>query len=229
MRAIYLENIQNLKSGMDIPDEKIHHLNNVLRAKTGEIILLLDGCGRGRKAIIENITKRKIDLKFLDIYEGQNRLKNLTVAIGQTKKDAFDLSLKQLVEIGIEKIIILESEYSQKFELKKERIEKVLISALEQSNAFYLPELTYLRFNEFVDSNKNKIIYFSSIGTTQNEIKYDSKEEYTILLGPEGGYSLDEEELVKKMTDSVIINLPTNILRTSTAVSFCTGYFLGKS
>jgi RsmE family RNA methyltransferase len=75
-----------------------------------------------------------------------------------------------------------------------------------------------------LETNKNKI-YFSSI--TSNHQKIDAFVENTlIIIGPEGGMSESEEKVL--IESSKVINLPTFILRASTAVSFCTGFISGK-
>jgi len=90
--------------------------------------------------------------------------------------------------------------------------------------------LEILALEDFLKKSFDKLVYFSSVqGSNNEENKYYNIGETCILIGPEAGLSEEEEKLVKEMTNSEIINLPTNIMRAPTAVSFCLGYILGKS
>ena len=152
---------------------------------------------------------------------------NLAVSFGLTKKESFELSIKQLVEIGIQEINILSTEYSQRYEVKEDRMESIIESAMEQSNEANYPIINFQNFDEYLEKKKNEIIYFSSIGTENKDLIVDKNRKYNLLLGPEGGLSRKEESKVAEK-GSLVIHLPTNILRTSTAVNFCSGYMLGK-
>lgn len=223
MRAIYYKDLESLEKSCELVDEKFHHLAKVLRVQVNDEVLFLDGLGRRRKSVIKEIQKKKIICDFIEEIKFEPKLDLYKVAIGKTKREALELSLKQLVEIGVSDIYIVESEFSQRYPLKIERLNKLIESALEQSNGSYLPTISEIRFDELKNIEYKSLVYFSSISTQETKIELSDKSNL-IVIGPEGGFSRTEELEISKFSNAHILNLKTNIMRAPTAVSFCLGY-----
>ncbi|MCT4642524.1 MAG: 16S rRNA (uracil(1498)-N(3))-methyltransferase [Bacteriovoracaceae bacterium] len=222
MRALYVNNINQL---IIRDKDQIHHIKNVLRTKIGEELLLLDGKGSSQKTKVHQISKKEIELSPTDKSIFHERTHHLKVAIGQLKKDAMEIVLKQAVELGIEELVILETKYSQRYELNFSRIDKFLKLALEQSNAPYIPKINVEKFEKYIKEADN-LVYMSLHSESKNALK--SPTNATLVVGPEGGFSEDENLLLCQKNDTSIIKLPSNILRAQTAMSCGCGYILGS-
>lgn len=227
MRAVYLEDLTQQKKFCIIEGEKLHHLMNVLRVQVNDELLFLDGKGSSRKSIIKSIQKKKIECVFLEEITFTKKESVFEVALAKTKRDALELSLKQVVEIGIKKVYVFETQYSARYELKEDRLKKLLISSMLQSNSRYIPEVLSIGFSDLLMLKNKNIIYFSSINNKDDLLMGKSKTNL-IVIGPEGGLSSDEELALNKLENCKTINLPTNIMRAPTATSFCLGYCVGK-
>ena len=227
MRAIVIKNFYSKTNTFLLEGKKAQHLLHVARVKIEEEVKILDGTGHSYLTKVLNIKKKVIELEILEKRESKPKKLNLAVSFGLTKKESFELSIKQLVEIGIQEINILSTEYSQRYEVKEDRMESIIESAMEQSNQANYPIIKFQNFDEYLENEKNQIIYFSSIETENKDLIVNKNKKYNLLLGPEGGLSRKEESKVAEK-GSLVIHLPTNILRTSTAVNFCSGYTLGK-
>lgn len=226
MRALVIKNFECDSNTFILEGKKAHHLLNVIRIKVNEHVSIIDGNGSTTLVKVLETKKKKIEFKVLKSSKETKAKLNISVAFGLTKKESFELSIKQLIEIGVNNITILNTEYSQRYDLKPERLASIIESSMEQSNQSYYPEVKFQKFDDFLSEAKN-IIYFSSIGTKLGEINVDNNTNYNLVFGPEGGLSASEEEKIKNL-NSTIIHLPTNIMRTSTAVCFCSGYVLSK-
>ena len=233
MRAIFLEeeiSVIAMGEEFQLKGTSAHHLLKVLRVKVGSEVLGLNGEGQKTKLLITNVNKSKIYLKKTSI-ETQERKLNLDLAIGQTKKDAMDLILKQSVELGIRNIYIVESQHSQRYDFNFERARKLMISAMEQSNNPYLPEVKTLSLEKVPLENYKTALFFSSfaIGEEQ-DLKLSStlKDDSIILIGPEAGFNDEEENILRENPIVKTFMLETYILRSSTAISAAVGFFLGK-
>lgn len=227
MRAIFVENLKDLEDECTLDGEKFHHLAKVLRVKVNDEILFLDGNGSSRKSIVTIISKKTIECRFTQKCETTTKNSALSVALGKTKRDALELSLKQLVEIGIETIYIFNSEYSQRIEFKEERLHKLLQAALEQSNAKFIPKISFIDFEDLFKIEMENIIYFSSFRSERSDIDPKQRKNL-VIIGPEGGLSNEEESRLANLENCQTIKLPTNLMRAPTATSFCLGYCLGK-
>ena len=118
------------------------------------------------------------------------------------QRNSFEYFIEKCVEIGVDEITLIQTKHSERKNQKTERLEKIAISALKQSKQYWLPQLEI-----GVPISK----YFQSIEKTSNAFIAhcydDSKSEYsslvkpepcTILIGPEGDFSLTEVETAKQ-------------------------------
>lgn len=223
MRAIYIKNILESDEKIVLDGSVVHHFNNVLKLKIGSEILALDGNGLVCRLNLLKLNKKSAELKILS-RERVSRSFNLDIFVGQVKKEAMDLVLKQCAELGVRKVIIGQTKFSQRYPLKLERIEKLLISGIEQSNNPYLPVVEIGDF-ENLDAY-SQVIYFSSLSsdTEKNFLNLDTRD--TLLVyGPEGGYDREEESKLKEMGAN-FIHLKTPIMRTPTALACGVGFYL---
>ena len=204
-----------------------HHLINVIRLELNEEVLLLNGCGLQVKTKVSQISKREILLTQMDHQIVSRNLK-MDLALGIPKKEALELSLKQAVELGFRKIYLIRSEYSQTRFPEAERLESLIISSLEQSNSAYVPEIIHSTWEEIPATEYAEILLMDSQSNVRQSIKSNTADGRLLIVGPEGGFSPLEIEFLHQMPGIRILNLPTPILRTPTAVATGAGIILGS-
>lgn len=225
MRALYIKDLAN-ESSYIITGESLHHLVNVARIDKGEKLLLLDGKGLNITTLVEDVSRREMKLSNLD-KTNFNRTYSIDLALGVPKKDALELSLKEATELGISKVYLVRSEYSQMRLPESERIENLLISALEQSNAPYMPEISCDEWNSIPWERYKEVWLLNSQEKSNSQAQAAvEKTQHLIIIGPEGGFSEKELLYFKGIKNLRMIHLPTPILRTPTAVAAATGMML---
>lgn len=209
-----LENIYFLNS------EESKHCIKVLRLKIGDIIHLIDGNGGFYEAKIISENPKKCEIEVIKKTENYGKKKqNLSIAIAPTKNiNRYEWFLEKATEIGIDEILPFISFHSERKNIKNERLEKVIVSAIKQSIKAYKPKLYGLQsFNNLIKTNFNgqKFIAYCK---TNNHLKneYKSGSNALVLIGPEGGFSEQEVELAKKH-GFIPISLSNSRLRTETA------------
>ncbi|MDH5581398.1 MAG: 16S rRNA (uracil(1498)-N(3))-methyltransferase [Bdellovibrionales bacterium] len=226
MRAIYINHIDQ-NEFINYEGESTHHLLNVVRVQKGEKILLMDGKGLIAESEVEYIQKKKIIFKVLKrkTYPQESRI---SLAIALPKKEAFHEIYKNCVEMGIKKLIPFESDFSQNTKINYEKLNKIGINALIQSNNPYLTQLEQLcSFEEILKKSKtfDKTFVFSLDDSPMTTFEKNS--EYLIIIGPEGGLARGEiSEIVKHGAKA--IHLPLPILTAPVAACVATGFVLGK-
>lgn len=226
MRAIYYPFFENEDlSSVSLSGESAHHLN-VVRARVGEEILLLNGKGTKLFAVIVAIDKKTV---IVDIV-GRNfeaHQHSITLAIATPKKDAFEDILKIAVELGISHIRPLSSHFSQYDYAVNDRTSRLIESALVQSNNAWVPEIAQqVSLSKFLEELALPLFFFNS---RPYEIKKKNPivpSEFVVLIGPEGGFSNEEISLISQHPHTTPIHLPTPILRAPTAVATSVGYLL---
>lgn len=224
MRAVYLKDLE-INDQYFLKGDAHHHLVHVVRIEIGEKILLLDGKGLNVECEVASFNKKEVVLNKLAHKQTQLSYR-LDIALGVPKKDAFDLCMKQVVELGIHTVYLVRSDYSQMRLPENDRIEKLLISGLEQSNS---PLLTHFQETTFADidySQYQSVVLLDS----QNNVQADKfvKGNILLIVGPEGGFSPEEFQFFEKLPHLVRLNLPTPIMRTPTALSCGTGIVLQR-
>jgi len=207
------------------------HAVRVLRLAVGSRVFLVDGRGGWYEAsILEDHPKRcllKID-SFTPNYKPLSY--HLHLAISPTKNmDRFEWFLEKATEIGISTITPLLCDRTERRNLKPERLEKVLISAMKQSLKAYLPVLNpTTKIEDFLalETEGTKGIAHCYPTERKGIADLDQSGTYTFLIGPEGDFT--EEEISAALHAGFVpFHLGQSRLRTETAgVYICTAISL---
>lgn len=225
MRAHFQKNLV-IQDEYSLRDEALHHLMNVIRIEKGESLLLLDGNGLFVETSVESVTKKEIRLsKKSDFLKMRTYFFDLI--LGMPKRDALELSLKEATELGFETIYLIRSDFSQIRFPEEDRLERLLVSALEQSNAAFMPKVIFCDWKQIPWNSYRKVMLLDS-QTKKNYIKEENNisVKEALIVGPEAGFSTDELNYLSSLEMINIIHLPTPILRTPTAVATGAGIMI---
>lgn len=229
MRAVYLGQKFNPGELIELKDDKAHHLVNVLRIKIGEKVLLLDGRGAQLESEVVEVSKKSISIQTSDELISRDTLYSVDLAIGQLKKEAMDLVIKSSCELGVKRIFILETKFSQRYALNDKRIEKLLISGLEQSNHRFLPKLSQCKIAEIPFNDYDLVATFATETSSNNMPKLvDRHQSVLLVIGPEAGFDPSELQYLQSKENTKTINLPTPIMRAPTAFHCAVGYVISR-
>lgn len=220
MNIFYTPDIEGKYYQLDETESK--HCIRVLRHQQGDMLTLVDGKGGWYKTIITDSNPKKCMVEVVEtISRFEKRNFHLHVAIAPTKNiDRFEWFLEKATEIGIDEITPLLCEHSERKQIKSDRLEKVMVSAMKQSLKAYLPRLNNLTNFETVLKNSSEssklVAHCEDVAKMHlfNTIKKD--ESVLILIGPEGDFSLSEIEMSKYLGFREI-SLGNSRLRTETA------------
>ena len=222
MQLFYNPNID--KDTQQITFDKIEskHIIKVLRKKEGDKIYITNGKGLLFTSQI-NIASDKKCLATIFSVDQKSRKRDykLHLAIAPTKNnDRFEWFLEKATEIGIDEITPIITNNSVRTVIKKERLDKIIQSAMKQSLKFHLPKLNDLvSFNEFLGKNNTGNCYIAHCYDSEKKMMkevIESKQDVTILIGSEGDFSKPEVE--KALENNCIpITLGDTRLRTETA------------
>ena len=227
MRAHYLENLM-IQSNYHLKGEDAHHLISVVRVELNEPILLLDGKGLKIHTLVESLSKRELILKTVS-HETVTEDSRLNLALGIPKKEALELCLKQAVELGFRRIFLIRAAYSQMKLPDSDRILSLMVSALEQSNAAYLPILMNSSWEELPFEEFDEVVLMDSqTKRTDKGLKPGKSNSRLLVVGPEGGFSPVELEKLHQLKNASVVQLPCPILRSPTALAAGAGLIMGR-
>lgn len=206
----------------ELPLEEAQHCIKVLRKKEGDEILLTDGMGFFYDArIIQANPKHCIINIENTIEQAKNWNCNIHIAFAPTKNmDRIEWFAEKATEIGIDRFSPILCQHSERKEVKLQRIEKILVSAMKQSQKAILPQLDEMQpFSQFMEQN---FVGQKLIAHCYPQEKKTLKEAYMpgsdilILIGPEGDFSEQEVDIAIKKGFQPI-SLGESRLRTETA------------
>ena len=232
MRAVLDKSIsENIQIGevFELKGEAVHHLVNVVRIKAGEQVMILNGNGLEVVTQIESSFKKSAFLKVCEIRK-KDKKSWMDLALCLPKKDAYESILKSCVEMGISNIIQIKSVYSQKVFLSPERVDKIIETALIQSNNPYFPAIEKaIEFRDLIKKAQSydHIFVFSTKTNQTVKTTLSIGKKNLMLIGPEGGFSKSEEEEIYSLANVNLLKLDLPIMRSTTAVNVALGYLLG--
>jgi 16S rRNA (uracil1498-N3)-methyltransferase len=215
--------------------EEARHCVQVLRKQAGDLLDLVDGNGFFYKGEIIETSKKECLVKILERRAIENQRPYLQMAIAPTKNiDRFEWFLEKATEIGVDEVIPLRCARSERKNIRPDRLEKILLSAMKQSLKARLPKLQDLTgFKEFINQEQSAqeklIAYCNDDQLAHLKTTYKKGNSALILIGPEGDFS-DEEVALAKANGFMGIGLGKSRLRTETAgVVACTVFNLINS
>ena len=228
------ENVNILKNG-DILIEKetanFHHIYNVLRAKIGEILEVVDI--ESKTLYITEIIDGNGNLKVKDIVKKEEKHTNITIYQAAIKGERFEYFLEKTTELGVDEIFVIPLKRNVvKFkenekDKKEERFKKILESSSKQSRRLDIPKLDILNNREMMNSLEKEdiviVLYEQILNETidmKTMVKTIVDNNYNnigVIIGAEGGIDKLEIEEFKKIKNTKIVTLGNRILRAETA------------
>lgn len=205
-----------------LPEEESMHCVRVLRMKEGDEILITDGKGYFYDSVITLANPKKCMVEVENAIESPKSWDfNLHIAFAPTKNiDRVEWFIEKATEIGVDRLTPLLCSYSERKQIKYERLEKIIVSAMKQSQKAILPQLDGLTaFSDFIrrDISGQKLIAhcYESEKSRLKDI-YIKGKDVLILIGPEGDFS--EDEVATAISNGYdAISLGESRLRTETA------------
>lgn len=193
----------DIENTLTLPETESGHCCRVLRMKEGDTIYVVDGKGGAFECRIVNAHPKHTEVDIISkSIEPLHWKPRITLAVAPTKNiDRMEWLLEKGEEIGVNEIVFLKCEHSERKEVKDERMEKILVSAMKQSMKATMPEfmgmITFKQFIARINSEYSgaiKIMGYCSPEYPRRELVqvYEPGKDVVILIGPEGDFSPEE-------------------------------------
>jgi 16S rRNA (uracil1498-N3)-methyltransferase len=181
-----------------LDSEESRHCVRVLRMRTGQEVLISDGAGHGYPAILAEANPKTCVLKITGhpLHEPA-RSPRLHMAVAPTKNiDRFEWFLEKATECGVDEITPVICENSERTTIKPERLEKILVAAMKQSQRLWLPVLNpAIPLKQWFQKplpGKRMIAHCAPGEKNTLQSCLSPAEDALLLVGPEGDFSPDE-------------------------------------
>lgn len=209
-----------------LPESDSQHAVRVLRMREGDELQVIDGKGGVMKCRIVDAHPKHTAVEILGrTHESLPWQQEIAVAVAPTKHmDRMEWMVEKLTEIGVDRIIPMLCERSERKEIKTERLEKIAVSAMKQSLKATLPEISpMIRFRDLVGMMQGARKYIGycdrTLPVTDFAGCYVPQKSTLIMIGPEGDFSPAEIALALDR-DILPVTFGRNRLRTETAAVY---------
>jgi 16S rRNA (uracil1498-N3)-methyltransferase len=200
-----------------------HQIHKVLRLKSGDKVIALDGSGMEFTVELNHISNDQCIGKILSSQDSKAEPKvNLTLLVGLTQRDKFEWVLQKCTEIGATAFtpVITSRSLVQDIRSAEQKIirwQSILKEAAEQSGRGVMPILNLQALEQLRSHELGMVAYEGeNKEPLKKAIRKFSGKNLGIMIGPEGGLSMDEVQRAKQ-SGLIIVSLGPRILRMETA------------
>lgn len=216
----------DIEKTLTLPESDSGHAVRVLRMRSGDEMQVIDGKGNIFKCVLEDAHPKHVGVSIVDKQYLSNHWRcKIELAVAPTKHiDRMEWLVEKVVEIGVDRIIPLRCDRSERKEIKHERLQKIAVSAMKQSLKTVLPQVEEMMpIKIYLSENFNGLKYFcycdSNIPRVIMSKDYRASQNVRILIGPEGDFSASEADYAQK-SGYIPVSLGESRLRTETAGIF---------
>jgi 16S rRNA (uracil1498-N3)-methyltransferase len=214
----YIENFDPETKNF-LQQDKVAHLRNVLRAKTNsEIIVFNERVGEWKATV--SISNEFHCLKKTNDFIDGNRI---SLCFGIIKQENLLLMLRKTTELGVTNLYPITTKYTNCDFINYEKCQKVLISAIEQCERLDIPKVhsvtTFEKFIKNIENNQTE--WYSAVERLEQKSTFYNNclEDCGFIIGPEGGFSIEEKNILLQKTKP--IKLANTILKSETSAIAC--------
>ena len=196
-----------------------HYLTKVMRIKENEVFSLFNKNGEWEAKVL-GISKNIVEFKTTKQLRQKENTKELWLAFSPIKSNYQNFMIQKATELGVTKFLPIIFDRTVVRKINKERLEKIVIEASEQSNRINVPTIEDAQdLNGFLKKNSMDLIFtdLNSNNEKINKSKLTNKP-VCIIIGPEGDFSEAEREEILSFNSVQAIKINENILRSETAV-----------
>ena len=218
---LFVDHTLGKAQSVPLNKDQAHYIFSVMRKSIGETILIFDGNNGEWEASIEEISKKSGVLLCIKQTKPQIMPPDLWLFFSPLKKVRTDFIVEKATELGVAKIIPVQTEHTNADRVNLSRLSAHAIEAAEQCGGTYIPKIEELqKINEVLENfplDRRLLFCDEKLQASEVNLENLKKGKWAILVGPEGGFSEIERNYLKRLKFTLSISLGPRILRADTA------------
>ena len=233
----FLPTLEETDTTVSLAGDEWHHCYHVLRMGEGDLLLLFNGSGVCMGGMIKTATKNEGLIELTQDHSSTFlglRPYKLTIAFAPTKNiDRTEFAVEKLVELGVDEICFLDCDHSERAHLRLDRMEKIVLSAAKQSRKAKLPVLRDLispnrLITHFKNEQPDTQVFCCHLDNSSSPLvqNYIPPHDVLMLIGPEGGFSVEETEQMAMRGGKMVTIGPHRLRVETAAVAACSAIHL---
>lgn len=220
---LYIPQRLMLHQRLVLEEKQSHYLMHVMKVNKGVILKCFDNQSGEYTCEIVEIGKKQITIEVAEQIKAYQQVPDIWLLFAPVKKDNTDFIIQKATELGVRKIIPIQTRYTISERVKKERFLAQAVEASEQCRRTDLPEIAdMIKFEDILQKwdEKRTLYYMDETlkGVPAKEAFAKAPTPCAILVGPEGGFSDKELQQLHQQSFTKGVSLGKRILRAETAV-----------
>ena len=216
---LFFSNLLSANLTDKLDKSQSHYLTKVMRVKENDVFSLFNKDGEWQAKIL-GITKGIVIFETTKQLRQKENTKDLWLAFSPIKSNYQNFMIQKATELGVTKFLPIIFDRTVVRKINKERLEKIVIEASEQSNRINVPLIESAQ-------NLDNFLKMSSMDLIFTDLNSDNKKidstkltdkPICIIIGPEGDFSETEREKILSFKGVQAVKINENILRSETAV-----------
>ena len=216
---LFFSNILSANLTDKLDKSQSHYLTKVMRVKENEVFSLFNKEGEWEAKIL-GISKSIVEFKTTKQLRQKENTKELWLAFSPIKSNYQNFMIQKATELGVTKFLPIIFDRTVVRKINKERLEKIIIEASEQSNRINVPSIESPQTLDIFLKKNSMDLIFTDLNS--DNIKVDKSKltdkPVCIIIGPEGDFSEAERDKILSFKGVQSVKINENILRSETAV-----------
>ena len=216
---LFFSNLLSVNLTDKLDKSQSHYLSKVMRVKKNEVFSLFNKEGEWEAKIL-GISKSIVEFKITKQLRQKENIKKLWLAFSPIKSNYQNFMIQKATELGVTKFLPIIFDRTVVRKVNKERLEKIVIEASEQSNRINVPFVESPQTLDILLKENSMNLIFTDLNSDNNKV---DKSKFTdkpvcIIIGPEGDFSEVERDRILSFGGVQSVKISENILRSETAV-----------
>ena len=216
---LFFSNILSANLTDKLDKSQSHYLTKVMRVKENEVFSLFNKEGEWEAKIL-GISKSIVEFKTTKQLRQKENTKELWLAFSPIKSNYQNFMIQKATELGVTKFLPIIFDRTVVRKINKERLEKIVVEASEQSNRINVPSIESPQTLDIFLKKNSMDLIFTDLNS--DNIKVDKSnltdKPVCIIIGPEGDFSEAERDKILSFKGVQSVKINENILRSETAV-----------
>lgn len=203
--------------------EQCHYLNNVMRQKTGDTVRVFNGQDGQWDARIVELSKKTGSVQLVIQRRPQRQEPDIWLCFAPVKNAPINTLVQKATELGVSRLMPVITQHTVVTRVNTERLHKIAVEAAEQCERLSIPTIEEpIKLAKLLEgwSTERGLILCDESGQGQpfgQAMVKDTHARHALLIGPEGGFSQSEFEMLRKQPYIIPVGMGPRILRADTA------------
>lgn len=202
--------------------DQSRYLTQVMRLKIGDSLLVFNGVDGEWRCVIAEVLKKGVVLRAEEQARPQSTGPDLELLTSVVKKSALEFAVEKATELGVRRIRLVVTHRTQTSHVRMDRLDAIAIEAAEQTGRLDVPMIDEpVKLGELLDGWEagRRLMFCDETGgaPAMGALAEAGGGPWTLLIGPEGGFSPEERERLRALPLTTAVSLGPRILRADTA------------